>query len=363
MSRFREICAMQPGGSGRRQLSVFARRALLTGAVVLVVSVYSVHAGGAASTSGSKAATTVVVASSALDASDSKKPFRVSSTLQGKTESGIAVRGHLLFTRTQGNDVQTIFLATPSGVRRLTRPGSYCCLLRISPDHKKILVMPGGDIPPPVTGGTINLAGGGFKRLLTVDPKLNLVPHAWSPDGTRIAFEGWDDSEPSRTGVYTATAADGTGLLRVTTRPGPITTCRSTTPPTEPHWCSTARSASIPIPKSAARCGSLVSTDPGSTESLPRPRDRHPGRAGRRTAAASCSRTNEQHHRVRSGRSDQTARISRSSSPTGRDGSRSRRSGHRAAARSCSPSTPPTTSSPTPQTASTSSTATAAASN
>lgn len=131
-----------------------------------------------------------------------------------------ALRGHLLFTRTHANDVQTLFLATRTRVKRVTRPGAYCCLLRISPDHKKILVMPGGDIRPPVTGGTINLEGRGFKRLPTVDRTLNLIPQAWSPDGRRIAFEGWDDSRPSRTGVYTAKAADGAGLVRVTRRPG-----------------------------------------------------------------------------------------------------------------------------------------------
>jgi Tol biopolymer transport system component len=50
---------------------------------------------------------------------------------------------------------------------------------------------------------------------------LNLIPQAWSPDGARIAFEGWDDSKPSRTGVYTAAAADGADLVRLTVRPGP----------------------------------------------------------------------------------------------------------------------------------------------
>jgi len=128
--------------------------------------------------------------------------------------------GHLLFTRTQGNDVQSIFLATGQSQQRLSKPGAFCCTLRISPDHRAVLVMPGGDIAPPVTGGTIRLTGGHFKRLPLVDKKLNLVPQAWSRDGKRIAFEGWDDAKPSRTGVYTARAADGTGLVRVTTRPG-----------------------------------------------------------------------------------------------------------------------------------------------
>lgn len=142
------------------------------------------------------------------------------ATTATTTKVPTAFRGHLLFTRTQGNDVQTIFLAGRTGERRLSTPGAYCCVLRISPNHQMILVLPGGNIPPPVTGGTINFAGHAFTRLHLVDKKLNLVPEAWSPDGKRIAFEGWDDSAPSRTGVYTANTADGTGLLRITTRPG-----------------------------------------------------------------------------------------------------------------------------------------------
>ena len=142
----------------------------------------------------------------------------------GKIASSLAASsplpGTLLFTHSQRNDVQTIFVAKGSRVRRLTRPGAYCCLVRISPDHRRVLVMPGGNIAPPVTGGTINLAGVGFQRLPLADPKLNLVPQAWSPDGTRIAFEGWDDSDPSRAGVYITNAADGTNAVRVTTRPG-----------------------------------------------------------------------------------------------------------------------------------------------
>lgn len=166
---------------------------------------------------------TLIATSAAFAAVRNEHPFQVSPTLDGKTVlsgSTSALHGHLLFTRTRGNDVQTIFLATSSGERRVTASGAYCCLLRISPDHQRILVMPGGDIRPPVTGGTINLAGGDFKRLELVDPTLNLVPQAWSPDGTRIVFEGWDDSNASRTGIYTANAANGADLVRVTSRPG-----------------------------------------------------------------------------------------------------------------------------------------------
>jgi len=77
--------------------------------------------------------------------------------------------------------------------------------------------MPGQDpLAPPVTGGSLAVDGSDFVRLPLTDPTLNLIPQAWSPDGTRIAFEGFDDSKAGRVGVYTARAADGGDLVRVT---------------------------------------------------------------------------------------------------------------------------------------------------
>lgn len=113
-----------------------------------------------------------------------------------------------------------MFVAIGASERQLTEPGEVCCILRASPAHNRILVMPGGDIEPPITGGTVNLNGNDFERLPLTDPTLNLVPQAWSPDGSRIAFEGWDDADPARTGIYTARASDGGDLVRVTNRPG-----------------------------------------------------------------------------------------------------------------------------------------------
>jgi Tol biopolymer transport system component len=126
----------------------------------------------------------------------------------------------LYFTRTTAGDVQTVFAASGRQEKQLTQPGDVCCILRKSPRQGRLLVMPGGDIQLPITGGTIDLNGGDFTRLKLTDPTLNLVPQAWSPDATRIAFEGWDFDDPSRTGIYTAQASDGTRLVRVTSRPG-----------------------------------------------------------------------------------------------------------------------------------------------
>src|SRR5215210_7458512 len=130
------------------------------------------------------------------------------------------IHGRLFFTRTTGADVQTVFVASGGHERQLTQPGEVCCILRVAPRRGRILVMPGGEIEPPITGGTVNMSGADFSRLALTDPTLNLVPDAWSPDGSRIAFEGWDDADPDRTGIYTAHASDGSDLTRVTTRPG-----------------------------------------------------------------------------------------------------------------------------------------------
>jgi Tol biopolymer transport system component len=81
------------------------------------------------------------------------------------------------------------------------------------------------DVQPeggPITGGTVAADGLDFVRQPLTDPTLNLVPQAWSPDGTRVAFEGWDDSDPTRTGVYTARVADGRDVVRLTSVEGEV---------------------------------------------------------------------------------------------------------------------------------------------
>ena len=121
-----------------------------------------------------------------------------------------------------GGDVQGIFIADADGggERQLTAPGDYCCVARISPDRSGFLVMPGGAPPTPITGGVLSADGSEFELLELTDPTLNLVPQTWSPDGERIAFEGWDDGDPRRTGIYTAGVSDLGDVVRVTDVPG-----------------------------------------------------------------------------------------------------------------------------------------------
>jgi Tol biopolymer transport system component len=46
------------------------------------------------------------------------------------------------------------------------------------------------------------------------DSTVNLGPGGWSADGSLIALAGWDDTDPSRRGIYVATP-EGTGLRQV----------------------------------------------------------------------------------------------------------------------------------------------------
>ena len=140
-----------------------------------------------------------------------------------EAESSSAPAGTIAFSRVVGGgDVQALFTADADGSaqEQLAGPGEYCCVLRLSPGRSGILVMPGGAPPTPITGGVLSADGSEFELLRLRDPTLNLVPQAWSPDGERIVFEGWDESDPSRTGAYTARASDLGDLVRVTEAPG-----------------------------------------------------------------------------------------------------------------------------------------------
>jgi Tol biopolymer transport system component len=132
--------------------------------------------------------------------------------------------GRILFTKTYPMDRQAYYSADANGnhQRLLVRPGAYCCLVRVSPNHERVLVMSADpkDWTWPFTGGTIGIGGTGYQQLKLTDPTLDLIPQAWSPDGRRIAFEAWDDTNPERTGIYTASYPDRGDLVRVTTRPG-----------------------------------------------------------------------------------------------------------------------------------------------
>lgn len=58
--------------------------------------------------------------------------------------------------------------------------------------------------------------GSDVRQLKAQDATLALGCAAWSPDGKRLACEGWDDASPDRVGMYTVRSSDGGGLTRIT---------------------------------------------------------------------------------------------------------------------------------------------------
>lgn len=96
-------------------------------------------------------------------------------------------------------------------------PGSHQ-LSRWSPDGEFISIT--ATDGSRVLAATIRPDGSDYAELPIADPTLNLGCMVWSPDATRLACEGWDDTDPTRNGIYTINASDGGDLQRVTTSPG-----------------------------------------------------------------------------------------------------------------------------------------------
>jgi Tol biopolymer transport system component len=113
-----------------------------------------------------------------------------------------------------------VYLIDPDGTNESEPlPGLFECP-RWSPDGRDISVGSG-------IFKNAGQSGGSFRAFATFslptgylpDPMLNLGCPIWSPDGSRLAYEGWDDSDPARNGIYTLDAADGSDLKRLTSSP------------------------------------------------------------------------------------------------------------------------------------------------
>lgn len=155
--------------------------------------------------------TTTAAASTASEA--------LETTESGATTSGLT--GRLMFSRfdegthtfisthvarPDGSHETELPLPGPEGGGRWSRSGEEIAVMTVLPDER--------------IGTAIIAPDGTVKRVLEIpDKSLNLVCVVWSPDDSRLACEGWDDTNPSRGGIYTVRSSDGTGLQRLTTTP------------------------------------------------------------------------------------------------------------------------------------------------
>jgi tricorn protease-like protein len=136
------------------------------------------------------------------------------SALAGTTGSGTIVFG--LHVNGKPERALTVH-PDGSGRRVLPLPQPVCAdCLQISRDGTTLLTA--ANDGKRITTAVERLDGSGYKAFRLPGPTLNLGPGAWSPNGRRIAFEGWDASGDAN-GVYMGSATDGTGLRRLTRSP------------------------------------------------------------------------------------------------------------------------------------------------
>jgi Tol biopolymer transport system component len=90
----------------------------------------------------------------------------------------------------------------------------------LSPDGSRFLSawpIPDGRIGP----ATFDVDGSDYSLLPIDDPTLQVGAGGWSPDGSRFVAGAWDDTDPSREGLYTFRSTDGGGIVRLTAPANP----------------------------------------------------------------------------------------------------------------------------------------------
>jgi Tol biopolymer transport system component len=131
----------------------------------------------------------------------------------------VELDGTILFSRAGGPfGESTVFTAHADGTseRRVDELPDGCCP-RFSPDGTRILasaVTADGRITTAVFSES-----GASDALELPDGTINLGPGAWSRDGRELAFEGWDDQDPGRNGIYVAPPVDRPAVRRLTAAP------------------------------------------------------------------------------------------------------------------------------------------------
>lgn len=112
----------------------------------------------------------------------------------------------MYISRTDGSAEFAVPLPWTEGGGRWSRSGKQIAVATLLADGR--------------VGTAIIAIDGTVLRVLSIsDATLNLPCMGWSSDDTRIACEGWDETDPSRSGVYTVLAVDGGDIQRLTTPP------------------------------------------------------------------------------------------------------------------------------------------------
>jgi WD40 repeat protein len=121
----------------------------------------------------------------------------------------------ILFSRIMPTGETLYFVVSADGSGETPfAPGKDFEGRQLSPDGSQLAIV-GPNEEGVLVGGTVGVDGSGFRLFAAPDPTLHLACGVWAPQG-RMACEGWDDSDPSRAGIYTVRASDGGDPQRLT---------------------------------------------------------------------------------------------------------------------------------------------------
>jgi Tol biopolymer transport system component len=125
--------------------------------------------------------------------------------------------GTILFGRAVAGQDDSLVVMSPDGETELELDTPVVCTACAvgSPDGGIIAVPFETDAG--VGTAVLDVTGENYREL-PLPAGLNLAPRSWSPNGDRLAFDGWGTEDPSRIGVW-ASAADGSGLTQVVPSP------------------------------------------------------------------------------------------------------------------------------------------------
>lgn len=122
-------------------------------------------------------------------------------------------------TDSRGCDDCHVFTVAPDGSDRIKLTDLAIGGPRWSPDGTRLsfpAVAPDGRI----TTATIDADGTDLRMFDLDHPTRNVACWGWTPDGTRLTCEVWDESRPQLAGgVFTVDATDGSDLRRLTKNP------------------------------------------------------------------------------------------------------------------------------------------------
>lgn len=128
-----------------------------------------------------------------------------------------ALPGHLTWGLEEGNDNVIVYTSNSDGSNaKPLGKAQHGEQPHWSPDGTKIAIVTSAKSGGGIVGSVANADGTGQVVFSIPAGDPNLACAVWSPDATKLACEGFDDSHPAIEGAYVVNSSDGTGATRLT---------------------------------------------------------------------------------------------------------------------------------------------------